>query len=68
MRLLKILRQDLENILRNPVLIFSNTILPLILIGVMGFVTKGGFGTELVSLLQDERRRFNRSIYYTNSI
>ena len=45
MRLLKILRQDLEKILRNPVLIFSNTILPLILIGVMGFVTKGGFGT-----------------------
>ena len=49
MRLLKILRQDLENILHNPTLIFSNTVLPLILIGVMGFVTKGGFGTELVS-------------------
>lgn len=49
MSLLKILRQDLGNIAHNPTLIFSNTLLPLILIGVMGFVTRGGFGTELVS-------------------
>ena len=49
MNLLRILRQDLGNIIHNPSLIFSNTILPLILIGVMGFVTKGGFGTEPVS-------------------
>lgn len=49
MSLLKILRQDLGNIVHNPTLIFSNTVLPLILIGVMGFVTRGGFGTGLVS-------------------
>ena len=49
MNLLRILRQDFGNIIHNPSLIFSNTILPLILIGVMGFVTKGGFGAEPVS-------------------
>lgn len=49
MKLLKILFQDLGNIMHNPTLIFSNTVLPLILIGVMGFVTKSGFSTEIVS-------------------
>ena len=49
MRLLKILCQDLRNIIQNPTLIFSNTVLPIVLIGVMGLVTKGGFGTEFVS-------------------
>lgn len=48
MRLLEILHQDLRNILHNPALILSNTVLPLILIGVIGFVTKGGFGKEFV--------------------
>ena len=49
MYFMKILRQDICNILHNPTLIFSNTILPLILIGVLGFVTKTSFGKEPVS-------------------
>lgn len=49
MNFIKILRQDVQNILHNPALVFSNTLLPLLLIGVMGFITKGVFGTDLVS-------------------
>lgn len=47
-RFIKILRQDLSNIFHNPTLIFSNTILPLVLIGVLGFITKSGFGDTLL--------------------
>lgn len=49
MNLIKLLRQDTQNIIHNPALVFSNTLLPLVLIGVMGFITKGVFGTTLVS-------------------
>ena len=49
MNFLKILRRDFGNVLHNPALIFSNTVLPLILIGIMGLVTKGGFSSEPVS-------------------
>lgn len=48
-RFIKILRQDLSNIFHNPTLIFSNTILPLVLIGVLGFITKSGFGDTPVN-------------------
>lgn len=47
-RFIKILRQDLSNIFHNPTLIFSNTILPLVLIGVLGFITKSGFGDTIM--------------------
>lgn len=49
MSFFKILRQDLENIIHNPALIFSNTLLPLILTGAMGLVTRNGFQGEPVS-------------------
>lgn len=45
MNFIKIIKFDLENILRNPMLVIFNTIFPLILIAVMGFVTKGSYGS-----------------------
>ncbi|MDP4145532.1 MAG: ABC transporter permease [Bacillota bacterium] len=49
MNFFKIIKFDFMNILRNPMLVMFNTIFPLILIGVMGFVTKGGYGAGVVS-------------------
>ncbi len=49
MNFFKIVKQDFINILHNPALIISNTALPLILTGVLGFVTKSNFGTQLIS-------------------
>jgi len=49
MNFIKIAKRDLINILHNPALIISNTILPLVLIGVLGFVTKSNFGTTLIN-------------------
>lgn len=49
MNFFKIVKQDFINILHNPALIISNTALPLILIGVLGFVTKSNFGTQFIS-------------------
>lgn len=49
MNFIKIVKFDFINILRNPMLLIFNTIFPLILIGVMGFVTKGGYGAGGVS-------------------
>jgi ABC-type multidrug transport system, permease component len=44
MNLIKIIKFDFLNIIRNPTLLIVNTIFPLVIIGVMGFITKGGFG------------------------
>lgn len=49
MNFIKIVKFDFMNILRNPMLVIFNTIFPLALIGVMGFVTNGGFGAGNVS-------------------
>lgn len=49
MNFFKIVKQDFLNILHNPALIISNTALPLLLIGVLGFVTKANFGTQITS-------------------
>ncbi|MBK1812781.1 ABC transporter permease [Clostridium sp. YIM B02505] len=45
MNLIKIVKFDIVNIIRNPTLVIANTIFPLILIGVIGFITKGGYGS-----------------------
>jgi len=44
MNFIRIIKFDFMNIIKNPSLLFSNTIFPLILIGVMGFVTRNSFG------------------------
>ncbi|WP_010235124.1 ABC transporter permease [Clostridium arbusti] len=49
MNFIKIVKFDFMNILRNPMLLILNTVFPLILIGVIGFVTKGGYGAGSVS-------------------
>jgi len=49
MYFIKIAKFDLGNILRNPTLLFSNLILPFILIGLMGFVTHSLFDTGSMS-------------------
>lgn len=49
MNFIKILRQDFLNILHNPALVFTNTLLPIILIGALGFVTGSGFDKNFVS-------------------
>jgi len=42
MNFIKMVKFDFMNILRNPMLVIFNTIFPLLLIGTIGFVTKGG--------------------------
>lgn len=49
MNFLKIVKFDFMNILRNPTLVITNTIFPFIMIGVMGFVARGGYGAGNVS-------------------
>ncbi|OUC02596.1 ABC transporter permease [Bacillus thuringiensis serovar medellin] len=49
MNFIKITRFDITNIIRNPTLLFSNTIFPFILIAIMGYVTKSSFGESTVS-------------------
>lgn len=49
MNFIKIVKFDFINILKNPTLIIVNTIFPLILIGIMGFVTKNSYGSWKVS-------------------
>lgn len=49
MNFIRILRQDCLNILHNPALVFSNTLLPLILTGTLGFVTGNSFDKNFVS-------------------
>lgn len=49
MNFIKIVKFDLMNILRNPMLLFMNTLFPLLMIGIMGLVTAGSFGAGDVS-------------------
>lgn len=49
MNFIKIVKFDFVNILKNPMLVIFNTIFPLMLICVMGFVTSGGYGAGVVS-------------------
>lgn len=49
MNFIRILKFDLMNIWRNPTLVFANTVFPLILIALMGFVTKSKFGDHIAS-------------------
>lgn len=49
MNFIKVIKFDFINILRNPMLVILNTVFPLIMIGIMGFVTKGGYGAGDVS-------------------
>lgn len=43
MNFIKIVKFDFMNILRNPMLVLYNTVFPLMMIGIMGFVTKGSY-------------------------
>lgn len=49
MKFLRIVKFDLMNILKNPALLIVNTILPVILILIMGFITRGGYGTDFMN-------------------
>lgn len=49
MNFIRIAKFDFMNMLRNPTLLFANTVFPFILIAIMGFVTKGNFGAGNVS-------------------
>lgn len=49
MNFIKIVKFDLSNLIRNPMLLILNTIFPLLLIGIMGVVTSGSFGAGNVS-------------------
>jgi len=49
MNLLRVTKFDIINIVRNPTLLFSNTVFPFILIAIMGFVSKSNFGGNPVS-------------------
>lgn len=49
MQFLRIVKFDFINIIKNPTLIISNTVLPFILIGLMGFVTKSNYGAGSMS-------------------
>lgn len=49
MNFIKIVKFDFMNILRNPTLLITNTIFPIIMIGIMGFVTKSGYGASTIS-------------------
>lgn len=49
MNLLKVIKIDITNILKNPILVIYNTIYPLILIGVFGFIAKGSYKGEGVT-------------------
>lgn len=49
MNFIKIIKFDFINILRSPSLVIFNTVFPILLILVMGFVTKGGYAGEASS-------------------
>ncbi|MBW9147790.1 ABC transporter permease [Clostridium sp. CM028] len=49
MNFIKIVKFDFMNIIRNPTLLMFNTVFPIIMIAVMGFVTKGNYGAGHVS-------------------
>lgn len=47
--LFKIFKMDFMNTAKNPTLFLCNTVFPLIIILIMGFITKGGYGTKVTS-------------------
>lgn len=49
MNFIKMVKFDFMNIIRNPALLIANTLFPLILIGVMGFVMSNVFGSGNLS-------------------
>lgn len=49
MNFINIVKFDIKNTLKNPMLLIVNTLLPLILLGTIGFITKGGYGSENIS-------------------
>ncbi|EJO5347635.1 ABC transporter permease [Clostridium botulinum] len=49
MNLLKVIKIDIINILKNPILVLYNTIYPLLLIGLFGFIANGNYGGEGVT-------------------
>jgi ABC-2 type transport system permease protein len=49
MNFIKIIKFDFMNILRSPTLVIFNTVFPILLIMVMGFVTKGGYSGDISS-------------------
>lgn len=49
MRFIRIIKFDFMNILRNPMLVVFNTVFPLMMIAVMGFITKGGYEGSISS-------------------
>ncbi|ENK1243531.1 ABC transporter permease [Clostridium botulinum] len=49
MNLLKVTKIDIMNILKNPILVLYNTVYPLLLIGLFGFISNGNYGGEGVT-------------------
>lgn len=49
MNLFKISKLDFMNTVKNPILFFYNAIFPLVSIGIMGFITKGSYGSKVTS-------------------
>lgn len=49
MNLLKIMKVDFLNTVSNLSLVFSNTIFPLVLIGIMGFISRSSYGNTFTS-------------------
>lgn len=47
--LFKICKMDFMNTVKNPTLFLCNTVFPLIFILIMGFITKGSYGTKVTS-------------------
>ena len=49
MNLFKIIKFDFVNIVKNPVLLLCNTLCPIALIAMMGFITKSAYGSKVTS-------------------
>ncbi|KOF56050.1 MULTISPECIES: ABC transporter permease [Clostridium] len=49
MNFINIVKFDIKNTLRNPMLLIINTLLPIILLGTIGFIAKEGYGSENVT-------------------
>lgn len=49
MDFINILKFDIKNTLKNPALLIVNTILPIVLLGTMGYIAKAGYGSENIT-------------------
>lgn len=49
MNFINIVKFDIKNTLKNPMLIIINTIFPVIMIAIVGFITRNGYGSENIS-------------------